>query len=250
MVKGRNKHIRIAGFLLALILLGMFLYGYGYTDTVKADFTNMGSSSNNNSPSSSSNTQEPIVLTFKGYFGVQTLDTSGKPITFNKRDMYSEQSFSIIRADRVVGGFKFIVHGTIEGGKPPYTYTIMVYFLPADNVEPQALVQYGLGGAGSSSNYKPITKTSYGGVNAVWNISIPSWMQAWGNGTHKALAYATLSITDSTGHTTVAFKSDAIILQFKVGAPPEEDTSTPIPGGGRIGLPWIHPESIEVIPIG
>ena len=250
MVKGRNKHIRIAGFLLALILLGMFLYGYGYTDTVKAEFHQEGSSQQTSTNTEASG--KPIV--FKGELWMSILDLDNHTIKFQRSKMINtpQHSFSVLSGDKYVGGFIFEVHAnSVSGGSPPYKYDVKIYLYSTDTL-------------GGLTPLKEVSGTyDPGNFNDRLDVhvytSVPSWMEAWSSGTHKAEAYAVITLTDSSGE-SVTYVSQHISITLSVvhySGEPSTSTSWTVttntgPTPGPIGAPplppgkYILPESIVV----
>ena len=250
-MKGRSKHIRIAGFLLALILLGMFLYGYGYTDTVKAQFHQQGSSQEANTNTETGSTK-PIV--FKGELWMRILDLQNHTIKFQRSKMINtpQHSFSVLSGDKYVSGFQFeVVANSVSGGKPPYKYNVEIYLYPTDTLAGVTPLKQ-VSGTYDPSNFNDR-------LDVYVYTSVPSWMEAWSTGTHKAEAYAVITLTDSSGE-SVTYVSQHISITLTVvhytGEPSATSswtvTTNTGPTPGPISGPplppgkYILPESIVV----
>jgi hypothetical protein len=151
----------------------------------------------------------------------------------------------------VVGGFKFDVNGYVTGGEPPYQYVIRIFLYPAvgtPRAQPMSIVDSKGLIAEYHGTYDPNdfnNRLEYSKA-----IGLPSWMQGWSVGEHKARAYASVTITDTSGHSKT-FVSDWIVFHFNV----VDDTnngSSGASGGG--GIPpykkHVLPMSVEVLPLG
>lgn len=254
-MKGKTR-VRLLGFFFAAILLALFFYGYGYTDTVKAEFN-----ADNNNPSlpeqepqppsnTETQTNTPIEnsnpLELNGYLAVRLYDTNGNTIHLSKQG-FQWHSFSVLSGDRELGKIGFNVYATVLGGEPPYHYVLTIHLLKPSSGPSGRPMSIMNTGTGTTLTFEDDTD---GTINVWKTISLPSWIQGLPDGKHTLVAYATISLTDKAGHKLTGVTRYIYIYLTVTDSPPQSSGSTSTTtyqGGLPPGHRYILPDSIVVV---